>query len=751
MAIKNDLPDIFVKEEKVKKKGKKAGHSTGYYVHVETTNHSFLKLSKLLRTKLGIKNNKFFLALYDTNLIGVDPYDPSLPLAIKMRVIKECMRNFWYFAREVARIPVAGAGIGEGKRFELHRGNLAMLYLTYCNINSYTELPRQTGKTIGTAVYFVWLFNFGTTNSTMMLVNKEHKDAKDNLTRIKNIRDVLPEYLQFKFKFNEDGKRLKAEENVETAYNDKTRNRLETKPAAMSEEKADKLGRGCTQPVQWFDEYAFLGYNDIIFKSASPAASQASREAEANGKPHAQIFTSTPGDMKTRHGQDAFAFIKMSAVFTDDFYDWSIPELKEYVDNNSDNGFFYVKYSYKQLGRSQAYFKEQVRSLAKDWDKIKREVLLEWNNKAVNSPYDPDDLNELDDIKRYPISKPIMINKYFKLEIYEQADYEYPFIISVDVAAGMSKDSSAITVISTKTKRPVAALKNNTIDIPTLSNVVYAIANDHGPFPNSLIVVERNGQGEGVVGNLVHTDIKHKLFYEISGDDTKEKMKRGVMANDFGTESRVYGLWNSANVRERMHDILGNFVRKYKNRINIDLLVEEIKGLQYTKTGRIDHAPGQHDDVVMAYLLGMYVYYEHDLSRFGIIRFPDFENDDEIDEAMLEQIKESEVNKNGVDADLYRTLIADLDTIDDPRSARMAEAQEFRTLKDYYDDIDKERESHLIGNGNNLQQFDVFKQPGYNSNGAAYIPNMYAQPSYGQQSSNNDDYEDFVRDSLVDY
>ncbi len=742
MAIKNDLPDIFVNKPKRKKKGK--NYKVDFHVHVETKNKSFLKMHLLLKA-LGVKNNKFFLALNDTNLIDVDPYDPTLSLDMKMRILKECQDNFWYFAREIVRLPVAGSDVGTGKQFELHRGNLALMYLSYNNFNSYTELPRQTGKTIGTSVYFVWLFNFGTTNSDMMLVNKEHKDAKENLERVKNIRDVLPPYLQFKHKFSDDGKKLKPDENVESARNAKTRNKITTKPAAMSAEKADKLGRGCTQPVQWFDEFAFLAYNDIIYKSASPAASQASREAKANGKPYSKILTSTPGDMKTPHGKDAFAFIKMSVPFTDDFYDWDLEELREYVKRNSVNGFFYIKYSYKQLGRSEQYFEEQVEALAQDWDKVKREVLLQWNNKAVDSPFDADDLNELDDTKREPI-KNFKINDFYKLNIYEEIDYDYPVIISVDVSAAMQKDNSAIAIISTRTKRIVAGLENNKIDTTNLAAVVYTLASK--VFPKCIVVVERNGVGEGVVNNLVHTDVKHKLYYETSKDDTKEKLRNGFLQRDTGSDSRVYGAWTGNN-RERMFEILGEYVRKYKSRINVDLMVEELKGLQYTKSGRIDHAPGQHDDFVMAFLIGIYVYYERDLSQFGIIRFPDYDND-EISEEQEEQIKAEAERSRNIDPDIYRSMITEMANEHELTEAERAMQQvgQLKTIKDYYDEIDNERLAY--NNKQQSTQLDVFKQASGTNIGSnnSFFQNLYQQNT---GSNSSDDYEDFVSNELNNY
>ena len=60
----------------------------------KTRNQSFLDMHYFLRNK-GLVNNKFFLVLYDSDLLGVDPRDPMLPTQMKMRVLRECLTNFW--------------------------------------------------------------------------------------------------------------------------------------------------------------------------------------------------------------------------------------------------------------------------------------------------------------------------------------------------------------------------------------------------------------------------------------------------------------------------------------------------------------------------------------------------------------------------------------------------------------------------------------------------------------------------------
>ena len=64
------------------------------YYHMETTNQSFIDMHYFLKQK-NIKNNAFFLVLYDRGLAGVDPRDPNLTPDMKQRVLRECICNYW--------------------------------------------------------------------------------------------------------------------------------------------------------------------------------------------------------------------------------------------------------------------------------------------------------------------------------------------------------------------------------------------------------------------------------------------------------------------------------------------------------------------------------------------------------------------------------------------------------------------------------------------------------------------------------
>jgi len=202
-----------------------------YHIHYNTSNESFIKIYQKLK-EAGIKNNKFFLALYDEKLMEIDPLDEeNLSKEDKTRILIEITKNPWYYIREIIRIPVAGGNT----HFELDVGNLSQIYLMLNNFNLIKEQPRQTGKTICAVVVYSWIYKFGTTNSELDFGNKDFGDSKLNVKRMKDLIDTMPSYIRTKN--NRDSNRI---EYIENFLN---KNKIKALPTALSSVQADKLGQ----------------------------------------------------------------------------------------------------------------------------------------------------------------------------------------------------------------------------------------------------------------------------------------------------------------------------------------------------------------------------------------------------------------------------------------------------------------------------------------------------------------------------
>lgn len=100
-----------------------------------------------------------------------------------------------------------------------------------------------------------WIYNFGTTNSEFIFVNKDGDNAKKNLERMRDQLELLPEYLQFASIYDEEtGARQKATKNATKIKHPINNNSVITKSKATSYDMALSLARGLTAPVLYLDK-----------------------------------------------------------------------------------------------------------------------------------------------------------------------------------------------------------------------------------------------------------------------------------------------------------------------------------------------------------------------------------------------------------------------------------------------------------------------------------------------------------------
>lgn len=625
------------------------------YFQDTTTNQSFMDMHYFLKAK-GIKNNKFFLAIYDPDLMGVDPYDPTLTLQMKTKIFRECVTNYWYFLREVVRIPVEG-GSTRGKRYKMHRGNLAMNYLFIHNYDQFVEFPRQHFKTVSAICWYLWVFNFGSTNTQMMFINMKHESSKANLRKLKDIRSALPDYLQMDSLLDRDGKKIKATNKAETLQHPSNRNTIKTLPAARTKTMADGAGRGLTMALQYYDEFAFMTYNSIIYAAAYPAYSRAKQNAKENGAPYGMLITTTPGDLTTDEGVYANDIRLAATPWNDKYYDLTYQELEDLHKSNVNSSFFYVRYTYKQLGSGQDYFNEMVVGMHKNWVKIRREVLLEWAGGSMNCPFDSESLDIIKSLCRsepittYPMGK----HQQYQLLIWEQLpiDNMYPPIIGVDVASAAQKDSSAITIVDSKTTRVLATLNCNYITIPDLAQVVFDIVTTM--LPNAIVNVERNGVGQGVLQLLIQSKIKKNLFFEIKDRVIEEKFI-GNKTIQRKQRVKVYGSDNTKDTRLKLMELLQQRVLNHKDKFISPYIYEELSTMEIKKNGRWEHASNAHDDQVFSYLWALYVWYygENLLENFHITK-TEIKTDNNLDDTQFDL----EERYGGLEILDYRDMVID--------------------------------------------------------------------------------------------
>ena len=571
------------------------------FYQTNTLNQSFMDMHYYLKAR-GIKNNKFHLLLYDKDLAYIDPHDPNLPPEMKQKVFLECQRNFWYYIREVVRVQSQG---GPYVRYKLDRGNLALNFCFTLNLNIYQEQPRQTGKTVATEVWFSWVYNFGSRNANMVFLNKKHEDTKRNLSSLKDIIKALPSYLRFDQAFGVDGKKLKASNTVSYIQHKINYNNIRALPMARNRTSAISLLRGQTITNCWIDESAFFQYLEETLQNGMPALTTAFRNCRANGAPHGLCLTSTPGFLTTEEGQYMFDLKNNMTPFSELWYDFSLQQLTQMLNANEKSIFVYIRTTYQQLGLSEDWLKARIKEQNQKWSDIRREFLLEWATSAENCPFTQEELRNVERYIRNPIKQVYISN--FLFNIYSEISPRDKTLIGVDVAAGYSKDSSAISVTDSKTTKLVADFNCNYINPVDLATVIYNLVVNY--LPNSLVTIERNGVGTGTLAKLMNSKIRNNLYYEIK-ERVIEERPDGFRTRKKKQMTKVYGVDNTKEVREQLMDLLTDRVKDHYDKFVSPILLEELKNLEIKKTGRIDHSINSHDDSVFSFLYSIYpIYY----------------------------------------------------------------------------------------------------------------------------------------------
>lgn len=575
-----------------------------------TTNKSFLELHKDLKT-LGVQNNKFFLALYDKSLDGIDPYSPVMPLEMQARIFRECVINPWYFLREIARVPEDGKPIapGGGTQFQIDRNSAATWYLFLNGIDHFSSKPRQCGKTVDAIAKINYAYHFGALSASITFGNKDSTLNKMNLSRLKAQRDLLPLWLQMKTSIDTTTmKVLKGTENVTSMKNPVTKNTIILLPTANTESRADGLGRGFTSSIQFWDEFEWMPYNTRIIDTSVFAYNTASDNAKKNMSLYGRIFTSTPGNLDSRDGQTADSFIRGDEasrpmlIWKDKMFDMPINKLIEQVKSKSYNGIVFVEHGWKELKKSNEWYEKACRGVRYNAEQIAREILLMRLRGTSKSPFRRTDIMALINNIHEPVDSVDYSDNSCPIYFYEKLDRRTRYIMSIDPAEGLSGDNMAMVLINPYTEHIAAEFKSPYIHQGKMGKLVVNFMRKY--CPKSLIIVENN-RGRELIHALQESPYSDRLWYDI------DKLEGKDMVNDTmeSRAQRALGFNTSPKSRPLLFNLLEYMVAEENEKIYGKNVVDDICALERNPvTGKISAAQGKHDDMIMAYLIGLYVF-----------------------------------------------------------------------------------------------------------------------------------------------
>lgn len=348
-------------------------------------------------------------------------------------------------------------------------------------------------------------------------------------------------------------------------------------------------------------------------------------------------------NLDSPEGLYCYNLIQDSVAFDENWYSKSIEQVRNIIAENSDNDFVFIQFDYKQLGHGDEWLVRQKRLVGNDLYTIKREILLEWTLSGDTSPFSEEQLTIVSQYIKKPINS-FYIKGLYKFEIIEELFNmrNRSYIISVDIAGGLEKDATVITIIDPLNYKPVCIFKSNRIDTPTLVDVLVELVETY--FNSAVVVPERNNMGLSVIQMLLKTSISKNIYYEKKKRTTEKEVNLHGKTKKETKEVRVYGIDTTPKSREFMvKEILNMVVNERPELINNDFIFKEIKTLERKKNGKIEHKSGCHDDCLMSYLVGMYmILYGNNSSKFiKVTHTNQFNEEDNIQDNAKTRIKKS--------------------------------------------------------------------------------------------------------------
>lgn len=591
---------------------------------LNTSNESFLKLAFIHR-ELGVKEWYLCLALTLPELSGIDPHSSTLDFETKTKISYEMIDNFWYYFREVARVPQDG---GDSTAFGIHRGSFALYWAFFNNIDVALLLIRQQGKTVAVAELLVYLKR--TLRGARTILMTRGSDLRvETISKMKQIRDELPKYL---WKHSKDDA-----DNTESFTYVARDTKLITCIAQNSAEAALSAGRGLTTPRLFSDETAFTRFIRIMLPAALGAGTTARRNAEAAGIPYGNVFTTTPGKRDEPDGKFVYDMFHGGYFWDEKLVDIpSRQELIDFINRNSsgDRTLLHAPFTHRQLGMTDHELYKAMANAGGTYEEKLRDYGLQWTAGSLMSPLTVDEAETIRKSLEVPthleICKGNYIIKWYypEHEIAERLKVKH--IIGLDTSDAVGRDAISFVMINSETLETACTCVVNESNL-----VIYAnwLADVMIRYTDTILVIERKSSAPTMIDTLLlklpakGIDPCRRLFNGIvqkrdDGDDdltTWLRMRRPGSDSFYDIYRKHFGFVTTGALRDNLYsDTLKNAVKIAGKNLRDKTLGNELLAL-VIKNDRIDHKASGHDDCVIAWLMACwFMFYGRRLDFYGV-------------------------------------------------------------------------------------------------------------------------------------
>lgn len=586
--------------------------------HLSTTNDSWKRLAGVYR-EMGIKNHAFPLALHNPDLEFVDPHNPFITEEEILMVMDECYDNLWYFMREVARVP-AKAGSG-AKQLEANRGNIATWWLFMQHITMILIQIRQTGKSLTSNLLARWLLSIRCSKTQLNLLTKDDTLRGETIRALKEIEDELPFYMRLRNRNdvnNTEMLTVKARGNSYLAH-----------VPQSSVKNANKVGRGLTSPIFFVDEGPFQHHIDVALGAALTAGSAARKEAEAKGEPWGSVFTTTAGKRDEKEGRFFYKMLQESALWSERFLDARNREsLTKIIRANSGGGRLRVgiTLNHIQLGKNDEWLKSTIEGAENVGpEDANRDFFNIWTNGTQQSPFLPETVVGIKSGQMAPVCTTISkIGGYITRWFIPESEIESrlangKYVLGMDISNAQGGDDISMVLMDLSSGEVIACGNYNETYIITIGE--WLAEEWLVKYENITAIIERQNNGPAVIDLLLRLlptkgiDPYKRLFNRVVNDfeTEQERFKEVAMTHvsrrrqeSYLINKRTFGFATAGSGLASRYDLysstLQSAAKRAGNKIHDPTTINQVLGL-VSKNGRVDHQAGEHDDMVIAWLL----------------------------------------------------------------------------------------------------------------------------------------------------
>jgi hypothetical protein len=358
----------------------------------------------------------------------------------------KCQDDPVYFAKNYVKIVSLDEGLTQFEPYHFQEKLINNFHKNRFNI---CKMPRQTGKSTTVVSYLLHYLIFNDSVNIGILANKA-ATARELLSRLATAYENLPKWMQ-------QGIIAWNKGNIE----------LENGSKILAASTSASAVRGMSFNILFLDEFAFVPNHiaDSFFASVYPTIT--------SGKNTKVIIVSTP------HGMNHF------------YRMWHDAERgkNEYVPTD-------VHWS-EVPGRDEEWKKQTIANTSDQQFKIEFECEFLGSVDTLIAP---------SKLKSFVYEDPIQ--RSAGLDVYEPVKENHDYIITVDVARGVSEDYSAFVVVDI-TEFPhkiVAKYRNNEIKPMLFPNIIYEVAKNYN---KAYILCEVNDIGDQVA-SLLHYDLEYQ-------------------------------------------------------------------------------------------------------------------------------------------------------------------------------------------------------------------------------------------------